>query len=149
MSHDTVTKQTLSYRRTENSESGKGYLLMSKSSRVLALCVALLVAGFSGSAFGGKKPKKEKKPGATAKPAAATLEALEETIADLKAQLDELKAQVRSGSASNATVDAAAGRRQTARFLTRRLVVLRVFRRSTRLHHPPLHKLWLQRIRCN
>ncbi len=72
---------------------------MSKSSRVLALCVALLVAGFSGSAFGGEKPKKEK----------TTLEALEETIADLQAQLDELKAQVQKQQVqSNATVDGAA-----------------------------------------
>src|SRR3954470_5539277 len=102
--------RTYPYRESDNSESGKGYLLMRKSSRVLAaLCVATLVTGLSGSAFGGEKPKKEKKPAATAKPAPATLEALEETIADLKAQLDELKAQVQKQQVPpNTTVAAVA-----------------------------------------
>src|SRR5215510_6487611 len=74
------------------------------------LSVAALLAGSTSTAFAGEKPKKEKekKSERVAQPGPASLEALEETIADLKAQVAELKAQVqkqelKSEAPANAT----------------------------------------------
>jgi hypothetical protein len=65
---------------------------------VVSSIAILLAGGTGGGAFASEKPKKErekeKKSERAAQPSPASLEALEETIADLKAQLADLKAQV-------------------------------------------------------
>ncbi len=88
---------------------------MGKLSKVIGLLsIALLVAAGAGSAFAGEKPKKEKEkksegaqPTPASKPSPASIESLQESIAGLKAEIEQLKTQVQkqqeqSDAAANA-----------------------------------------------